>query len=88
MINPDYPIKPLVIAVIEHAILEARKGDTSARRWLYSDGVLWLEGITDIHPEKIRAAIRWRLAGRSMPAVKRHRIDPADYRRQPAAHVF
>jgi hypothetical protein len=56
LIDSDFSIKPLALAVIELAVREARKGDSSATHWLYSDGILWIDAITDIHPDYVR---RW-----------------------------
>jgi hypothetical protein len=53
-INRDYSINPLVIAVFEHAVREGRKGDRAARKWLYSEGVLWIDAVLDIHPDHTR----------------------------------
>jgi hypothetical protein len=53
-INPNYSIKPLVIACWKDAERQARKGDRSARRWLYSQGVLWLDIVLNIHPDHTR----------------------------------
>lgn len=53
-LDPDYSIKPLVVAVIQQARREA-KHDPAARDWLLSDGVIWIDAIMDIHPDKIRA---------------------------------
>jgi hypothetical protein len=53
-INQNYSINPLVIAVFEHAVREALKGDKPSRRWLYSEGVLWIDAVLDIHPDHTR----------------------------------
>ncbi len=43
ILDRDYPIAALVVAVIEQAKAEAQDGDTTARDWLAFDGVLWAE---------------------------------------------
>ena len=50
------------MAVIELAVRDARKGDQSALRWLYDDGILWIDAITDIHPDYVRAWLDRELA--------------------------
>lgn len=70
VINPDCDLSLLVIAALEHAKREARKGDRAARVWLKAEGVLWADAI-GIHPETFQ---RW-AAGRK-PKRTRRKADP------------
>jgi hypothetical protein len=77
MIHPDFDIAPLVYAVIEHAQREAQKGDRSARYWLLHDGLVWLDAVTDIHPDHVR---RWVTGkGKRKPARRQDRARWAKY---------
>lgn len=67
-INPDYSINRLVIGVWKDAERKARQGDEAAREWLYSEGVLWLEVILNIHPDHIRRYLRRALRRRKPKA--------------------
>ena len=57
MINQDYSIRPLAVAVILRAAREA-KDNAEAAQWLLTDAPLWLDGIgIDLNPEQITAWI-------------------------------
>lgn len=63
-INPDYDLKPLVLAVVTQAARDANDGDEEARRWMRDESIVWLDGVgAGIHPEKIQ---RWVKRGYKM----------------------
>ena len=68
MINPDYSINRLVIGVWNDAERKARQGDQAARQWLYSEGVLWLDIVLNIHPDLTRKYLRRKLRRRRSKA--------------------
>ena len=65
-LNPDYDIKPLVLAVVTQAARDAARGDTQARAWLRDESYTWLDGAgVKIRPQIIQ---RWTRKGCRMPA--------------------
>lgn len=70
MINPDYSINRLVIGAWNDAERKARAGDRSARDWLYSEGVLWLEIVLNLHPDHTRRYLKRVLKRRRPRASK------------------
>ncbi len=75
-INPDYDIKPLVLAVVTQAARDASKGDKQARAWLRDESFKWLDGAgVEIKPQIIQ---RWTRKGCRMPArAKKMQAQPA-----------
>lgn len=53
-INPDYDLKPLVLAVVIHAAREANEGNEEARRWVRDESIVWLDAVdAGIKPESV-----------------------------------
>jgi hypothetical protein len=75
VIDPHYSINRLVIGVWTDAERKARKGDSSARDWLYGEGVLWLDIVLNIHPDHTRRYLR--------RVLKRRRPKPATSPQKP-----
>ncbi len=75
-LNPDYDLKPLVLAVVERAARDAIAGDVQARAWIRNESIAWLDGAgIDIHPQTIR---RWANKCYRMPArAKKMQAQPA-----------
>lgn len=75
-INPDYDIKPLVLAVVTQAARDAARGDESARAWMAKEAYTWLDGAgVKIKPQIIQ---RWTRKGCRMPArAKKMQAQPA-----------
>lgn len=65
-INPDYDLKPLVLAVVTQAARDAARGDQQAREWIATEAHTWLDGAgVEIMPQLIQ---RWTRRGCRMPA--------------------
>lgn len=65
-INPDYDLKPLVLAVVTQAARDASRGDEAARKWIATEAYTWLDGAgVEIEPQIIQ---RWTRKGCRMPA--------------------
>ena len=76
LINPDYDLKPLVLAVVTQAARDAARGDEQARAWLHNESYAWLDGAG----VKIRSQLiqRWTRKGCKMPArAKKMQAQPA-----------
>lgn len=73
VINPNCDISQLVAAVILKAKRDATHGDKQARQWLVTDGIIWMDAIIDIHPEKF---IQWASGGNRFRLAKRKRLNP------------
>lgn len=68
-LNPDYDLRPLVLAVVTQAARDASRGDESARAWIANEAYTWLDGAgVEIKPQLIQ---RWTIKGCKIPARAR-----------------
>lgn len=81
LIDPDCDLAPLIVAVIQEAKRQARRGDRDAIEWLLEDGQLWIDAIMDIHPDHLR---RW-VAGNCKPLGWKRAPKQKPHRRPQAA---
>jgi len=55
MLNPDFDIRPLGYAILKQAVFDAKGGDNSARLWIATDGLFYLDALgSAISDETIR----------------------------------
>lgn len=74
-LNPDYDLKPLVLAVVTQAARDANEGNKEARQWMQDESIVWLDAIgAGIHPEKIK---RWAKRGYKMTRRRMIQAQPA-----------
>lgn len=46
------PLKALAAATVHQAVIDCRRGDYTARQWLLTDGLIWLDGLgLDFDPD-------------------------------------